>query len=151
MLVFKRSSEAAVHAVMTPRVIVQAVAVSGTSAVPAAPPKPVPGPEPIVIPVVMVAVVMPAVFLVVAPTVPLMLIDAVPVRFVTVPLLGVPRTGVVKLGLVIVCTPVKVFAASVRATVQLVDGNVIVVASVPAKVKVLLTVRVLLVVPPAML
>lgn len=35
---------------------------------------------------------------VVAPTVPLMLIEAVPVRFVTVPEEGVPRAGVVKEG-----------------------------------------------------
>ena len=35
---------------------------------------------------------------VVAPTVPLMLIDAVPVRLVTVPLAGVPRIGVTRVG-----------------------------------------------------
>lgn len=35
---------------------------------------------------------------VVAPTVPLMLIEAVPVRFVTVPLEGVPRAGVTRAG-----------------------------------------------------
>ena len=42
-------------------------------------------------PVVAVTVVKFPVVGVVAPTVPLMLIDAVPVRFVTVPLLGVPN------------------------------------------------------------
>jgi len=35
-----------------------------------------------------------------APTVPLMFIEAVPVRFVTTPLLGVPRAGVTRVGLV---------------------------------------------------
>ena len=38
---------------------------------------------------------------VVAPTVPLMLIEAVPVRLVTTPLDGVPRAGVTKVGLVL--------------------------------------------------
>jgi hypothetical protein len=42
-----------------------------------------------------------------------------------------------------VCVPVNVFAASVLAIVALVVGNVIVVASVPAKVSVLLNVNVL--------
>jgi hypothetical protein len=37
---------------------------------------------------------------VVAPTVPLIFIEAVPVKFVTTPLLGVPRAGVTKTGLV---------------------------------------------------
>jgi len=37
---------------------------------------------------------------VVAPTVPLMFIEAVPVRFVTTPLLGVPKAGVTRIGLV---------------------------------------------------
>ncbi len=37
---------------------------------------------------------------VVAPTVPLMLMEAVPVRFVTTPLAGVPNAGVTKVGLV---------------------------------------------------
>ena len=36
----------------------------------------------------------------VAPTVPLMFIDAVPVRLVTTPLLGVPKAGVTRVGLV---------------------------------------------------
>ena len=40
------------------------------------------------------------VFAVVAPTVPLMLIEAVPVKLVTTPLAGVPRAGVTKVGLV---------------------------------------------------
>ena len=35
---------------------------------------------------------------VVAPTVPLMLMDAVPVKFVTTPLAGVPRAGVTNVG-----------------------------------------------------
>ncbi len=39
------------------------------------------------------------------------------------------------------CVPVNVWPASVRATVALVDGKVIVVESVPVKVSVLLTVR----------
>ena len=46
-------------------------------------------------------------------------------------------------GEVIVCTPVKVFAASVLANVAEVVGNVIVVASVPANVNELLNVSVL--------
>jgi hypothetical protein len=37
---------------------------------------------------------------VVAPTVPLMLIEAVPVKFVTTPLEGVPKAGVTNVGLV---------------------------------------------------
>ncbi len=49
---------------------------------------------------------------------------------------------VVILGEVIVCTPVKVLAASVLAIVAEVDGNVIVVLSVPASVIELLAVRV---------
>jgi hypothetical protein len=49
-----------------------------------------------------------------------------PVQFVRVPDDGVPSTGVVKLGDVIVCTPVNVFAASVLATVKLASGNIIV-------------------------
>lgn len=61
-----------------------------------------------------------------------------PVQLVRVPLEGVPSTGVVKFGDVIVWTPVNVFAASVLARVAEVDGNVIVVASVPAKVRELL-------------
>lgn len=61
-----------------------------------------------------------------------------PVQFVSVPDVGVPSTGVVKFGDVMVCTPVNVLAASVRAIVALVDGNVMVVASVPAKVRSLL-------------
>lgn len=52
------------------------------------------------------------------------------VQFVSVPLDGVPSTGVVKLGDVIVCTPVKVFAASVRATVKFASGRVTVLAAV---------------------
>jgi hypothetical protein len=47
-----------------------------------------------------VNVVTDAVDGVVAPTVPLILIEAVPVKFVTIPLLGVPRAGVTSVGLV---------------------------------------------------
>ena len=43
-------------------------------------------------------VVKAPVFAVVAPTVPLMLIEAVPVRFVTVPDAGVPKIGVTNVG-----------------------------------------------------
>ena len=46
----------------------------------------------VIVPVALI-VVAATVLGVVAPTVPLMLIDAVPVRFVTVPLAGVPRTA----------------------------------------------------------
>ena len=46
-------------------------------------------------------------------------------------------TGVDITGAVIVCTPVNVFAASVRAIVADVEGKVIVVPSVPARVRVL--------------
>lgn len=49
---------------------------------------------------VAVTVVNAPVVAVVAPTVPLMLMLAVPVRLVTVPLLGVPRAGVTSVGLV---------------------------------------------------
>ena len=38
---------------------------------------------------------------VVAPTVPLMLIEAVPVKLVTTPLAGVPRAGVTRVGLLL--------------------------------------------------
>lgn len=55
--------------------------------------------------------------------------------------------GVVSAGEVIVCTPVKVFAASVRAIVALVVGNVITVLSVPLKVRVLVKFRVFPAVP----
>jgi hypothetical protein len=64
---------------------------------------------------------------VVAPTVPLMLIEAVPVRLVTTPEAGVPNAGVVKTGLVNVLfvsvsvvarpTRVSVAAGSVRTVV----------------------------------
>jgi len=47
----------------------------------------------VLVPVALTVVKLPAAG-VVAPTVPLMLIEAVPVRFVTVPLDGVPNTGV---------------------------------------------------------
>ena len=63
------------------------------------------------------------------------------VQLVSVPELGVPSTGVVKDGEVMVWTPVNVFAASVRANVALVVGNVMVVPSVPANVNELLTVN----------
>jgi hypothetical protein len=67
------------------------------------------------------------VFAVVAPTVPLMLMEAVPVRLVTTPEAGVPNAGVVKTGLVSVLfvsvsvvarpTNVSVAAGSVRVVV----------------------------------
>ena len=47
---------------------------------------------------------------------------------------GVPSVGDANTGEVIVCTPVNVFAASVLAIVAEVEGKVIVVPSVPAKV-----------------
>jgi hypothetical protein len=48
---------------------------------------------------------------VLAPTVPLIFIEAVPVKFVTIPLLGVPRAGVTRVGLVFkTLLPVPVFA-----------------------------------------
>ena len=49
---------------------------------------------------------------------------------------------VMSFGLVITWTPVKVWPASVRAMVALVVGKVMVVESVPARVRVLLTARV---------
>ena len=52
-------------------------------------------------------------------------------------------TGVVSAQEVVVLAPVKVLAASVRAMVAEVDGKVMVVLSVPAKVRVLLAERVL--------
>jgi hypothetical protein len=51
--------------------------------------------------------------------------------------------GVVSAGEVIVCTPVKVCPASVRAMVAEVDGKVMVVLSVPVRVMELLAVNVL--------
>lgn len=60
-----------------------------------------------------------------------------PVQLVRVQLVGVPSTGVVNDGEVIVCTHVNVLAASVLAIVAEVDGKVIVVPSVPARVRVL--------------
>jgi len=54
---------------------------------------------------------------VVAPTVPLMFIEAVPVRFVTTPLLGVPKAGVTKTGLVAnTAAPVPVSLVSAAAS-----------------------------------
>ncbi len=50
-----------------------------------------------------------------APTVPLMLIDAVPVRFVTTPLAGVPSAGVTNVGDVDITTlPVPVMALDTK-------------------------------------
>lgn len=62
---------------------------------------------------------------VVAPTVPLMLMEAVPVRLVTVPLAGVPKTGAVIVGEVkvlfvsvsVVALPTKVSVAAGSVTV----------------------------------
>ena len=53
-----------------------------------------------------------------------------------------PSTGVVNTQEVAVEAPTKVLAASIRATVAEVLGKVMVVASVPARVRVLLTVNV---------
>jgi hypothetical protein len=59
---------------------------------------------------------------VVAPTVPLILIEAVPVKFVTIPLLGVPRAGVTSVGLVAnTLAPVPV--SSVSAVASCADVN----------------------------
>ena len=55
---------------------------------------------------------------VVAPTVPLMLMEAVPVRFVTTPDAGVPRAGVTKVGLV-ANTKAPVPVSSVTAEAKL--------------------------------
>jgi hypothetical protein len=70
-----------------------------------------------------VSVVNAPVVAVVAPTVPLMLMDAVPVRFVTVPLDGVPRAGVTKVGLV-ANTKAPVPVSSVTAERKLSDDGV---------------------------
>ena len=56
--------------------------------------------EGVVTDVVALTVVNAPVFAVVAPTVPLMLMEAVPVRFVTTPDAGVPNAGVTRVGLV---------------------------------------------------
>jgi hypothetical protein len=69
-----------------------------------------------------VNVVTDAVDGVVAPTVPLILIEAVPVKFVTIPLLGVPKAGVTKTGLVAnTLAPVPV--SSVSAVASCADVN----------------------------
>jgi len=59
------------------------------------------------------------------------------------------KTGVFIVHEVVVLAPVNVLAASVRAIVAEVVGNVMVVASVPAKVREFENTAVLLVVPPA--
>jgi hypothetical protein len=72
-----------------------------------------------------VTVVNAPVVAVVAPTVPLILMEAVPVRFVTVPLAGVPKTGAVIVGEVkvlfvsvsVVALPTKVSVAAGSVTV----------------------------------
>jgi len=74
---------------------------------------------------VLLSVVNAPVVAVVAPTVPLMLILAVPVRLVTVPLAGVPNTGAVIVGEVkvlfvsvsVVALPTKVSVAAGSVTV----------------------------------
>ena len=76
-------------------------------------------------------------------------VEAVAAEATPEPVASPVIAGVVKAGEVIVCTPVNVFAASVRAMVALVLGNVIVVPSVPARVKELLIVSVLLAAPKA--
>jgi hypothetical protein len=60
---------------------------------------------------------------VVAPTVPLMLIDAVPVRLVTVPDEGVPRAGVTSVGL-LANTSAPVPVSSVTAAARLAEEGV---------------------------
>ena len=70
-------------------------------------------------------------------------VDAVAAEATPDPVESPVIAGVVNAGEVIVCTPVKVLAASVRAMVALVAGNVIVVPSVPAKVRELLTLKLL--------
>ena len=61
----------------------------------------------------------------------------------TVVAVSVPTEAVVAVRVENACVPVNVCPASVRATVALVDGNVMVVPSVPVSVIVLLTVSVL--------
>jgi hypothetical protein len=84
------------------------------------------------------SVVNAPVLAVVAPTVPLMLILAVPVKFVTTPLAGVPKAGVTKVGLVANTTlplPVEVVkvgaCVSVPVPVEVTKEGVVLV--VPAK------------------
>ena len=60
---------------------------------------------------------------VVAPTVPLMLMEAVPVRFVTTPDAGVPKAGVTKVGL-LANTKAPVPVSSVTAAARLADDGV---------------------------
>ena len=60
---------------------------------------------------------------VVAPTVPLMLIEAVPVRFVTTPLAGVPSAGVTNVGL-LAKTNAPVPVSSVTAEAKLAEDGV---------------------------
>jgi hypothetical protein len=93
-----------------------------------------------ILPVVVAVVKVPTAG-VVAPTVPLIFIEAVPVKLVTVPLAGVPRIGPVIVGLVRVLL-VKVWLAVRVTTVSVVEGNVIVVPSVPDKVRVLVAERI---------
>ncbi len=62
---------------------------------------------------------------------------------VPVPVVNVLPFTVVATSAPMVCVPVKVLAASVRAIVADVEGNVITVLSVPASVRVLLAVKVL--------
>jgi hypothetical protein len=68
-------------------------------------------------------VVKAPVFGVVAPTVPLMLMEAVPVRLVTTPDAGVPRAGVTSVGL-LANTKAPVPVSSVTAAARLADDGV---------------------------
>ena len=70
-----------------------------------------------------VSVVKAPVEAVVAPTVPLMLMEAVPVRFVTTPDAGVPKAGVTKVGLV-ANTKAPVPVSSVTAAARLAELGV---------------------------
>jgi hypothetical protein len=61
---------------------------------------------------------------VLAPTVPFILIEAVPVKFVTIPLLGIPRAGVTKVGLV-ANTKEPVPVSPVTADAKLAEDGVV--------------------------
>jgi hypothetical protein len=85
-------------------------------------------------------VVKAPVFGVVAPTVPFMLIDAVPVRLVTTPADGVPRFGVIRVGEVLkttlpdpvdVVTPVPPFKTGSVPDTPVVKGSPVQLVNVP--------------------
>jgi hypothetical protein len=68
---------------------------------------------------------------VLAPTVPLIFIEAVPVKFVTIPLLGVPRAGVTRVGLV-ANTKEPVPVSPVTADAKLAEDGVVKKVATPA-------------------